>query len=54
MFTQFKKICMDIAYGSIYWLSIVKMYFSVKCLKCIGNDVWLKCIGDIRLKRFLV
>ena len=51
MFTQFKKICMHIAYGSIYWYSIVKRIANV-WLKCIGKVwliligyVWLKCIG---------
>ena len=57
MFTQFKKVCMHKAYGSIYWYSIVKRIGNVwfkhignVCLKCIGN-VWLKHIGNAWLNR---
>ena len=41
MFTQLKKICMHIAYGSTYWYTIDK---NIGC-------VWLKPIGNVCLKR---
>ena len=44
-FTQFKKIYMHVAYGSIYWYNIVKRKGNV-WLKHIGN-VWLKGIGNV-------
>ena len=55
MFTQYKKRCMQIAYGSTYWYSNEKCIGSV-LLKRIGNvwlkhfvNVWLKHIGNIWL-----
>ena len=44
MSTQFKKICMHIAYGWTYWYSIENQIGSA-WLKRIGN-VWLKRIGN--------
>ena len=49
MFTQLKKMCMHVAYGLIYWYSIVKRISNV-WLKRIGN-VWLKRIVNVWLKR---
>ena len=48
---------MHIAYGLIYWYSIVKP-IGIAWLNCISNawlkrigNVWLKCIVNVRLKR---
>ena len=47
MFTQFKKICIHIAYGSTYWYSIDTRIGCI-CSKRIGN-VWLQRIGNVWL-----